>query len=303
MNTQEIKCFLRVAERLNFSRAAQELYLTPPTVTHHIQKLEGELGVRLFQRDSKSVRLTLEGEVFYRDAQEIMMKIENARARLRDIKKSKQTLLRIGCTAEQEMTFLTDVLSRLRRRYPDADPRFTTDDFSHLLRMLKENQLDLVLGSRDMMEGMESCCFTPLYACRSCAVFGADLPVGTEGESVSLGQLKDFPLVVLRPKNIPVLESDCIERFLTSKPAPRQVVRQDGAAAVLALVRSGYGIGILPEYALSAQDRAALRCLGIEESPWIEYGLIHSRDNKNPCIANFLAIACELKGTKGPRQR
>lgn len=303
MNTQEIKCFLRAAERLNFSRAAQELYLTPPTVTHHIQKLEEELGVRLFQRDSKSVRLTLEGEVFYLDAQEIMMKIEDAQARLNDIKKSKQTLLRIGCTAEQEMTFLTDVLSRLRSRYPDADSRFTTDDFSHLLRMLKENQLDLVLGSRDMMNGAENCCFTPLYACRSCAVVGGDFPVQTEGGSISLQQMKDVPLIVLRPKNIPLLESDCIERFLTGKPAPRQVIRQDGAAAVLALVRSGYGIGILPEYALSARDRSSLRCLGIEESPWIEYGLIHNRDNKNPCIAKFLAIACELKGTKRPGEK
>ncbi len=300
MNTQEIKCFLRVAERLSFSRAAQELYLTPPTVTHHIQKLESELEVQLFQRDSKSVRLTMEGEVFYRDAQEIMMKIEDAQARLNDIKKSKQTLLRIGCTAEQEMTFLTDVLSRLRSKYPDADPRFTTDDFSHLLRMLKEKHLDLVLGSRDMLDGAENCCFTPLYACRSCAVFGGDFPVQAQENSVSLQQLRDYPLIVLRPKNIPLLQNDCIERFLTAKPAPRQVVRQDGAAAVLALVRGGYGVGILPEYALSDWDRSSLRCLGIAESPWIEYGLIHDKQNKNPCIEKFLSVACELKGTKHP---
>ena len=84
MNTQELKCFLRVAERMNFTRAAEELYLTPPTVTHHIQKLESELGVQLFQRDSKSVQLTLEGETFYQDAREIMMKIEAAFSHVND---------------------------------------------------------------------------------------------------------------------------------------------------------------------------------------------------------------------------
>lgn len=102
MNTQELKCFLRVAERMNFARAAQELYLTPPTVTHHIQKLESELGVRLFQRNSKSVSLTLEGEAFYQDAREIMLKIESAFIHLNDIKNSKHTLLTIGCLTSEE---------------------------------------------------------------------------------------------------------------------------------------------------------------------------------------------------------
>lgn len=58
MNIQELKCFVVVADRLNFTRAAKELYVTPPTVTHHIQHLEEELGVKLFIRDSKSVQLT-----------------------------------------------------------------------------------------------------------------------------------------------------------------------------------------------------------------------------------------------------
>ena len=53
MNSQELKCFVVAADRLNFTRAAKELYVTPPTVTHHIQHLEEELGVKLFIRNSK----------------------------------------------------------------------------------------------------------------------------------------------------------------------------------------------------------------------------------------------------------
>lgn len=50
MNSQELKCFVMAADRLNFTRAAKELYVTPPTVTHHIQHLENELGVKLFDK-------------------------------------------------------------------------------------------------------------------------------------------------------------------------------------------------------------------------------------------------------------
>ena len=61
MNTTQLECFLAVANCLNFSRAAEQLRLTQPAVSHQISTLEDELGVKLFKRTSKSVRLTQEG--------------------------------------------------------------------------------------------------------------------------------------------------------------------------------------------------------------------------------------------------
>lgn len=76
MNTQQLQCFISVADKLNFTKAAEELYLSPPTVTHHIQTLEAELNTKLFIRTSKMVRLTEAGSFFYGDAKEILMKID-----------------------------------------------------------------------------------------------------------------------------------------------------------------------------------------------------------------------------------
>lgn len=64
MNTQQLKCFLAVAEKLNYAKAAQELYLTQPTVTQQINSLEKELGVRLFYRTKHTVSLTQEGRSY-----------------------------------------------------------------------------------------------------------------------------------------------------------------------------------------------------------------------------------------------
>ena len=58
MNTTQLECFLAVSDTLNFSRAAERLRLTQPAVSHQINALEDELGVKLFQRSSKSVRST-----------------------------------------------------------------------------------------------------------------------------------------------------------------------------------------------------------------------------------------------------
>ena len=72
MNTTQLECFLAVANCLNFSRAAEQLRLTQPAVSHQISTLEDELGVKLFKRTSKSVRLTQEGYLYTQYAGEIM---------------------------------------------------------------------------------------------------------------------------------------------------------------------------------------------------------------------------------------
>ena len=64
MNTTQLECFVEVANYLNFSKAAQQLRLSQPAVSHQINTLEDELGVKLFHRTSKSVRLTQEGYLF-----------------------------------------------------------------------------------------------------------------------------------------------------------------------------------------------------------------------------------------------
>ena len=70
MNTFQISCFLAVAEHLNFARAAEQLHVTQPAVTQQIHSLEKELGVSLFARTTRSVRLTQEGRLFLQDARQ-----------------------------------------------------------------------------------------------------------------------------------------------------------------------------------------------------------------------------------------
>lgn len=298
MNTQELKCFLRVAERMNFTRAAEELYLTPPTVTHHIQKLESEFGVQLFQRDSKSVQLTLEGEIFYQDAREIMMKIEAAFSHVNDIRNSKHTFLRIGCITSQEASSLSESLSLLRKKFPCVEPRIIISDFTQQLRMLKEDHLDLVLGSRDMILTQNDFRFNALYSCRSCAIFSQEYSAIFSGNEISLEDLSPYPLIALNPKNIPIQPDDAIEKFLTVKTQSVHIIRQEDAAAVITLASSGYGIGILPGYVLSDSVHSSMHYSRIKESPCIEYGIIYHAASKNPYIAKFSAILSAVNREK-----
>lgn len=75
MELQKLKCFVAVADKLSFTRAADELYFSVPTVTHHIKSLEEQMGVQLLFRDKHSVRLTPAGETFYPVARDILSKL------------------------------------------------------------------------------------------------------------------------------------------------------------------------------------------------------------------------------------
>lgn len=90
MTTQQLQCFIQVAELLNFTQAAKELYLSVPTVTHHIQMLEEELETKLFYRNSKMVKLTDKGLAFYQDAKDILDKINRSKTHLQKNKQEKK---------------------------------------------------------------------------------------------------------------------------------------------------------------------------------------------------------------------
>ena len=85
MNTTQLECFLAVADYLNFSRAAQHLRLTQPAVSHQVKTLEDELGVALFQRTSKKVRLTQEGHMFLQYAGKILQLSNISRMRVKGL--------------------------------------------------------------------------------------------------------------------------------------------------------------------------------------------------------------------------
>lgn len=68
MNTFQLTCFLAVAETLSFARAAEQLHVTQPAVTQQIKSLEKELNVKLFRRNTRTVRMTMAGSAFLEDA-------------------------------------------------------------------------------------------------------------------------------------------------------------------------------------------------------------------------------------------
>ena len=79
----ELHCFVAVAEELNFSRAAKRLHMSQPPLSRQIQSLESKLGVRLLNRNTRSVALTSAGTLYLEDARQILTRLDAAAASAR----------------------------------------------------------------------------------------------------------------------------------------------------------------------------------------------------------------------------
>ncbi len=288
MNSQELKCFVVAADRLNFTRAAKELYVTPPTVTHHIQHLEDELGVKLFIRDSKSVQLTTAGEIFYHDAHDILLRMEEIPNRLKAVKMNGQRILKIGCTMKQDTKVLTKALRLFHQENSMVSPRIYLDDYFQLVNRLVENQLDLIIGTKAMIQDRTECQFQKLFICSMKALIPKEIAI-IDQNIISINDLLDYSFITLRQKSIPKLKEDDLERFLSAKTREKNVIRQDDVEAVLALTLSGYGIGILPKYAFCKEDLdETVQVVDIQESLEIDYGIIYLKKDRNLLIKEFI---------------
>lgn len=269
MNSQQLQCFIYAAERLNFTKAAEALYLSVPTVTHHIKNLEEELGVRLFYRNSRIVKLTEQGEKFYYDAKDIWLKMQDARNKFQHKKEQDSVLFRIGCMTEKEFSNLAPILKQLRESYPYVRPKIIAKDFWELKNLYENQQLELVIATSDLSgQGV----YKRLFRYQSYAIVPPEHPLAGE-ETLSLDQIPEEHLITLPPKNIPFLKGNKFQEFLAIHAQEHTHIVSENERESALLARCGYGVALLPGFLLP--DDPELVCVPITNTQNIEYGIYY----------------------------
>ena len=145
MQLKQLEIFLQVAQLHSFSRAAEALYLTQPTVSAHVAALEDELGTRLVVRSTKELRLTAPGRVLSRYAAEILGLCQRAAQDVRTAASAISGTLSIAASTVPSQYLLPQVLPLLRQRYPDVFFQIRQGDSSQVTQWMAENGAELGL--------------------------------------------------------------------------------------------------------------------------------------------------------------
>lgn len=128
MDIQDLRIFARVAAVQNLSSVGTELGLTPGTISKRIQALESELRVRLFDRTTRSIRITEEGATFLSYIERILVDLENARAAVGDHTTRPKGKLKISAPATFGRLFVAPAISSFMRAYPEIEIQIDLTD-------------------------------------------------------------------------------------------------------------------------------------------------------------------------------
>lgn len=149
MTLDQLNYLLILAEEQNVTRAAQRLYITQPTLTTFINKLEKELGTKLFDRGRNPVKPTKNGEIYLKKMQELLLAEQQLKEELRYHDERKQRI-RIGLGYAHSAMWATKLAQRLLVEYPNLDIFFCEGQEADMMTALRNDEIDVFLGHTEI---------------------------------------------------------------------------------------------------------------------------------------------------------
>ncbi len=148
MDFKQLESFVTIAKLKSFSRAADKLFLTQPTISNHIHLLEKELGTILFNRTNKNISLTEAGDILYEYAISILNKKEHAYFSLNEFKGKIEGILDISSSSIPELYFLTDTIYKFSLKYPGVKYSLMKYDTRQVFDKIISGDIDFgIVGS------------------------------------------------------------------------------------------------------------------------------------------------------------
>ena len=145
MNLRQLRTFVAVADAGSFARALGRLHLSQPAASRQIAGLEAELGVLLFDRSGRGIRLTPQGEDLLRQSRLVLTDADSLRERARALKQGDAGILRLGATPQVIENLLAAFLTSYRRSHPGIEVRLVEDGGARLPDRLAEGEVDVAI--------------------------------------------------------------------------------------------------------------------------------------------------------------
>jgi DNA-binding transcriptional LysR family regulator len=255
MDLRHLHYFLAVADALNVSRAARQLRITQPALSRQIRDLERELGVGLFERGGRQLRLSAAGRDLVERARRVLNEAEAMLQHAQSLRGGDVGELRVGATPQTMERLFPRVLTRFARAYPRVDVRLIEGHPAAVLELLRTGELHIALAlHQPERPGSRWIGVVPLLAVSEPT--GARVP----SDRLELSELRGRPLLLLQRGfgSRELFEAAC----RVAQVRGEVLLESTAAPTLLALARVGRGVAILPGSV--AFDAAGLRVQRLE---------------------------------------
>jgi DNA-binding transcriptional LysR family regulator len=289
MDLRRLEVFVKVAELGSFSRAADALFLTQPTVSEHVRALEEDLGVQLLDRLGRGAAPTPAGQLLLGYARRILILTREARQAVDKFQGRLFGELVVGGSTIPGEYILPALIGQFKIKYPDLSISLRVGSSQQVSGWVEEGRVEIgVVGARP---GSRVLIARELMADRMVIIVPADHP-WSRRESVTLAEIRAEPLV-LRERGSGTREA--LERALaeagTDLTAFRVAGEMGSTQAVKQAVRAGIGVTLISKLAVEDECRARLLiCVHVQDLEFQRsFHLVTHRDrSRSPLAQAFL---------------
>jgi len=287
MDVASVASFVAVAEELHFSRAARRRNVSQPALSKQIRQLESVLGLQLFARDRRTVRLTPEGAALVERAHTLLTAVAGIEEFAGQLRRGAAGHIRVGFAPSAPHHVLPTLLRRFRTRHPAIETELIEMSSGDQIAAIQRGALDVGLLRPPRRTPVDLVCHEV-----SREPFVAAIPKDfalARRRRVSLAALARVPLVLVARRAAPDVYDDLVDAF--NRVAVIANVQREATHVntALALVTAGVGVSLLP------QSASRMRLAGITFRPIVQplstvFAVAYQKTT-SPLVTAFAAIA------------
>jgi DNA-binding transcriptional LysR family regulator len=294
MELRHLRYFVAVAEEQNVSRAAKRLYVSQPPLSRQIRDLENDLGVTLFERSAKAIRLTAAGRVFLLEARAVLQRADDAVAFTKAVAHRKRTHIRVGYSFYAAAELLPRALLAFQRTNPGVSVDLSAMPTQEMFQGLRSGDLDLALLRYMSPENFQGLSFEELGTYPFRVAFHKKHRFARL-RAVPTSEVAAQPIIAFSRQEYPDYHVLLARLLLPYNRSLNVVEEYESEHSVIAAVEAGRGISIVNQsMSRIAGERVVLRPLKPTPEP-ARYVLAYRKEGVSPSIASFVKAARTAK--------
>lgn len=291
IHTRQLRYFMELAKCLNFTKAAMNLYIAQPALSQQIADLEKQLGVTLFDRNSRSVTLTPAGKILQGACPELLNKLDNVHKQMLCAQAGLRGRLKIGYLYLFQ-PLLPTLVQEFRRMYPDIALEFYSGNLMELENAQKNNDIDVAftwINFEDMPQA-NAPAVNVLWKDDLCVAVHKNHPFALSGGTdVSLLEKETF--ILIDDSSTPGFQYMARKASTEAGFLIKDKISCKEFSSIMLQVESGIGVSLLPKgmhtFGFGASEN--IRFFPIKAN-CMDFGVVWLRDSKNAVLSLFLDL-------------
>lgn len=279
----QIEYFLAVAKYLSFTEAAKRLYTSQPSLSRQIAQMEIKLGVTLFYRTKRDVRLTSAGVVLFNDISGVMEQIEGSLLKCMELSLDDNSCLKIGFHVTMDTGLhLYELIQQFQEKHEQVEIVFEKHSFRNLRERLDNDELDIVFTLSFEVDRADGIIWNTVYKQNGCILMSKNHPL-SNAESLSFEDLCNSTFVLLNRDESPNAFDGIIAKCKKSGFTPKKIIQMPNIESILLSVESGLGVTIIDQN-IRIYCRENFKLFELEDDT-VSVVMAWKKTNLNPAVS------------------